>query len=143
MGGVALLAVAVAVAAQGGCGGGGTPVAPFGEAVYLLRVCEGSPHAPDGERFRVALRNPAEIARAEALRGRGPIGGVGGRLARGDGGFNAPWSWHLTPETTEFFEVSIEVCQGCPSFVEADLAYWVDTLGRYCPVGVEVVARER
>jgi hypothetical protein len=96
------------------------------------------------ELFRVALRDPVRISRGRSLIGRGPVATVGGRLAHGNGGFNIPWSWHLIPESAEIStNATIEVCQACPSFVEADLAYWIDHLGSYCPVGFEVLAQER
>ena len=59
-------------------------------------------------------------------------------LRRGDGGFNAPWSWHLDPAETRFVEAAIEVCDGTPSYVEAHLAEFPT----YCPWGARIV-RER
>lgn len=60
------------------------------------------------------------------------------RILRGDGGFNAPWSWHLGPLSIEVPQVSIELCDGRPSMVQADLDYWVDTVGMYCPWAARV-----
>jgi hypothetical protein len=57
-------------------------------------------------------------------------------LRRGDGGYNAPWSWHFAPEETRMIEVSIEVCDGLPSYVEAHL----DEFPTYCPWGARVMA---
>ena len=39
-------------------------------------------------------------------------------------------------------EGSIELCDGCPSFVESDLDYWIDVVSSYCPWSSEVMARE-
>ncbi len=61
-------------------------------------------------------------------------------LARGDGGFNMPWSWHLKPESVRMVDASIELCDGLPSHVESDLDYWVDVVGQYCPWSAEIVA---
>lgn len=52
-----------------------------------------------------------------------------GPLRRGDGGFNAPWTWHLDPAETRFVEVAIEICDGRPSYVEAHQP----DFPRYCP----------
>jgi hypothetical protein len=90
------------------------------------------------ERFRVRLE-PTEAERARAsLHGASLF--PSGRLIRGDGGYNKPWSWHL--EQTVMTEVSVEVCDGRPSYVEADIAYWVDRLGRFCPASARGLAEE-
>jgi len=104
------------------------------EAVFALDAC--------GEAFGIGLTDEANIARAVQLLSQDGESIVSGRLARGDGGFNSPWSWHLRPETVSFAETSIEVCDGCPRFVESNLPYWVDNLGRFCPI-VRVTKRIR
>jgi hypothetical protein len=116
-----------------------TPQAP--EARFLLRACRWSGN-PDGEMFRIALRDSAEIAAAEReLRERrGRI--ISGRLARGDGGFNAPWHWHLLPDSTWVVDGAIEVCDGCPSGVEERLDAWL-AFGGFCPWTTEFIAREQ
>ena len=38
-------------------------------------------------------------------------------------------------------DFAVEVCDGRPSMVEADLSYWLDTVGRFCPWGATVVER--
>ncbi len=94
------------------------------------------------ERFRIALETPAQIAAAEQRLAGGEEGVVYGVPVRGDGGFNAPYHWHLKPETVDFPDVTIEACSGRPrSDVEADLDYWIDTLGAYCPWGSRIVRR--
>lgn len=94
------------------------------------------------ESFRIALRDSAQIAIAEQRLASGYEGIVHGELARGDGDFNAPYSWHLKPATVTFPDQTIEVCSGRPmSDVEADLDYWIDTLGIYCPWGARIVRR--
>jgi hypothetical protein len=57
---------------------------------------------------------------------------------RGDGGFNAPWSWHLDPLSIAVPDASIELCDGRPSMVQSDLDYWVDTVHTYCPWAARV-----
>ena len=99
-------------------------------------------HTATGALFRAQTSLPAVIAQAEAELDRPfperrlfPIGPI----ARGDGGHNVPWSWHFVPDQWELTEVSIEVCDGTPEFVEANVAYFVDTVGRYCPWGARLV----
>ena len=60
-----------------------------------------------------------------------------GPLVPGNGGFNAPWSWHFDPERVRMAEIAIEVCDGQPSYVEENLA---DFVTAYCPWGARVVA---
>jgi hypothetical protein len=93
------------------------------------------------EAFRIVLRNPAEIATAERVLSSGQAKVVAGRLAPGDGGFNAPWHWHLQPDSTWIADMAIELCQGTPSAVEAELEGWL-RYGLLC-VTAEIVARER
>src|SRR3981189_3331129 len=97
------------------------------DAVFQVDAC--------GEAFSIALSGASMIARASEFLSAGRFTIVTGQLAHGDGGFNAPWSWHLRPETVSFVDASVEVCDGCPRMVENDLAYWVDNLGRFCPGG--------
>lgn len=57
---------------------------------------------------------------------------INGSIAAGDGGHNQPWSWHFVPDEWSLAEISIEICDGTPSWVESDLEYWL-TLGQFCP----------
>lgn len=95
------------------------------------------------ELFRVAVTDPEEVARLQARLQSGQEGVVSGTLLPGPGGVNAEWSWHLDPTTVHVADVAIEVCDGRPSMVEADLTYWLQTVGRFCPWGAVVVARIR
>ncbi len=65
-----------------------------------------------------------------------------GRLVRGAVAYNQPWSWHIDPEDIQMVELTIEVCDGTPSMVEADLDYWIDTVQRFCPWSAKLVAVE-
>jgi hypothetical protein len=136
-----LLALLAAVSLAAACKKSAT--APDGAAVFRVRVCEGSDHAPAGETFRVEIVDPGRIAEAQALVGRGHVQILSGSLRAGTGGVNAPWSWHLAPETVAFADFAIELCDGCPTFIEEDLGYWLDTVGSYCPWSTEIEARER
>ena len=92
----------------------------------------------EGERFRIRTTNLATASALDARRRSGAIGVVAGRLVRGDGGFNAPWSWHLDMQSIEVPQVAIELCDGRPSMVQSELDYWVDAVGTYCPWGARV-----
>lgn len=93
----------------------------------------------EAETFVVRVTDGGEIARfREAVAGR-RSGFPLGPLRRGNGGFNAPWSWHLDPATTRLVEVAIEVCDGTPSYVEAHQGEFPT----YCPWGSRIVAERR
>lgn len=143
-----------------------TPIAPYGTPhvlivaagllVAALGACGDSlptpPEELDGgvlatfevrsERFHVWTRDPETIQQLEALE-EGDSGAniPNGELRRGPGPgeFNAPWSWHMDPESVEMAEVTTEVCDGTPSFVESEVDYFVDEVGRYCPWSAELV----
>ena len=120
----------------------GSPTAPGRtQSVFQVRACRGSLHAPDGEMFRILLRDSDLIAQARALIGVGNRRIVAGKLAPGNGGFNAPWSWHLDPDTVGFPQITDEICDGCPSFVEANGGSW--GLGSFCPWSSEVIAEQK
>jgi hypothetical protein len=58
---------------------------------------------------------------------------IAGPLERGDGGVNAPWSWHFTPDKWSLAEKSMELCDGTPQYVEEHLDAWLKDVGTYCP----------
>ena len=106
-------------------------------AIYEVRAC-------DDERFRILLVDPQATQLAERiLAGEEPQKIVIGDLRCGSGNFNGPWNWHLEPATVGFADVTIELCDGCPSFVETELEYWLDTVRRYCPWSAELLRRVR
>ena len=108
-------------------------VEPLARAVFEIQITD--------EKFRVEVTDPVQIDSFAARLASGVEANITGELRAGDGGVNAPWSWHLDPETVAVAEMTMEVCDGRPSFVEDDLDYWLETVGRYCPWGVKVVAR--
>jgi len=114
----------------------------FDGAVFLIRACAGG-EVPDGQTFRVLIRDPDTIAVADDLVGAGHVQIVTGTVRAGDGGFNAPWSWHHEPDSVAFDDFTIELCDGCPMYVEEHLDEWLDSVGTYCPWSTEVLARER
>jgi hypothetical protein len=63
---------------------------------------------------------------------------ISGSIDYGNGGYNHNqdhwFLWHFVPGEWELAEMAIEVCDGCPfSDIDADTAYWVGTLGIFCP----------
>ena len=113
-----------------------TPAAPSQDAngggvVVTFRVA-------DAEEYRVLLTEPEDIAVAERLLAgeeapRIPNGMI---VREGDGGVNTGYRWHIDPESVEFAEVTTEVCDGRPSYVEDGTL----TGEWFCPWSAEVVA---
>jgi hypothetical protein len=85
----------------------------------------------------------ATSAQAQALRARmasGQRGVISGELRAGDGGFNMPRTWHLDPASVDTPDIAIELCDGRPSYVDADRSYWLNAVKRFCPWGAKVVS---
>jgi hypothetical protein len=89
---------------------------------------------PANEAFRVVTNDAAFIAQAraelqlpESQRRRFASGAIG----PGDGGHNVGWHWHY--KTITLTDSAIELCDGTPSMVEADLDYWLNVVGSFCP----------
>ncbi len=100
----------------------------------------------DGERFRVWVSIPQTVQQVLDLQqGRSSAHIPNGRILRGPGrnDHNAPWSWHLDPQDISMAEVTIELCDGRPSYVEDNLDEFVDTVQRYCPWGASLVDVQR
>lgn len=115
-----------------GCG-----QAPY--STFLVRTCR-SPETPEGENFVVRIADPKTAALAHRIvNGLEPQRIVTGRLRSGNGGFNQPWSWHLDPNDVALAEFTSELCDGCPSFVENDLMYWLNNVGWFCPWTAEIL----
>jgi hypothetical protein len=91
----------------------------------------------DTEEYRILLTDPTDIAIAQKLLAgeeapRIPNGVV---VRDGDGGVNTGYSWHIDPASVEFAEVTIEVCDGLPSYVEEGSL----TGDQFCPWSAEVI----
>jgi inhibitor of cysteine peptidase len=104
-----------------------------------------------GEQFRVWVTNPQAVQQILDLAAGNSLANIpNGRIVRGpgEGDHNLPWSWHLDAEEIEMAEVTIEVCDGTPSYVEEHVDEFVETVGRYCPwsarlVSVDVLLEEQ
>lgn len=116
----------VAGAALAGC------AAPAGDPVVTIRVVD--------EEYRVELNRPDLVEVAEQLlAGELPPMIPNGRIVYGDPGPNAPWSWHIDPDSFEWADFTTEVCDGLPSFVERHEV----TSEWYCPWDATVISIER
>ena len=117
----------------------------------LLAGCDGSPteDRPDdrdafvvevqGERFYVRATDPDAVAGLRARQQSGEVSVVLGKVVQGDGGFNAPWGWHLDPATVEVADAAMELCDGRPSMVQQNVGKWIAEARVYCPWSAKVV----
>jgi hypothetical protein len=127
LGSAAALVAVVLVAAA--CGGGDD--ASDEPVVVTFQVVD--------EEFRVLLTDPADIHIAhQLLAGEDAPSIPNGIVVRGETGVNEGWSWSIDPDAIEFADVTIEVCDGLPSDVEAGTI----TSDRYCPWSAVVVSVE-
>ncbi len=93
-----------------------------------------------GETYRIELATPELVDHAERLLAGEQIAAIPlGTVVRDDAGVNEPWSWHIDPATLEFAEITIEVCDGLPSYVEDGTI----TSDQFCPWSAQVIAVER
>lgn len=93
----------------------------------------------EDERYRILLTDPVDIGIAQRLlAGEAAPNIPNGLIVRGDRGVNTGYSWHIDPSSVEFADMTMEVCDGVPSFVE-DGTLEGD---RYCPWDARVVAIE-
>jgi hypothetical protein len=96
-----------------------------------------------GETYRIFVANPDTIDDIFKLqKGESDARIPSGRLVKGAMPYNAPWSWHIDPADVHLAEITIELCDGRPSLVEADVDHWVDTVKRFCPWGARLVSVE-
>lgn len=92
-----------------------------------------------GEQYRILVVDPDNVAIAQKLlSGQEAPSIPNGLIVRGDPTVNTGWSWHIDPQSLEFADVTTEVCDGKPSFVEDG------TLSgdRFCPWSAKVIAIE-
>jgi len=87
--------------------------------------------------YRIELTNPEVLEVAQLLLA-GEIDHKipNGRIVRDDPGVNAPWSWHIDPQSLEWADMTTEVCDGLPEYVEDGTL----TSDWYCPWSAEVIA---
>lgn len=87
--------------------------------------------------YKIELATPELIEHVKDLMAGSEEGRIpSGRIVRDSPGVNAPWSWHIDPASLEFVDVTTEVCDGLPEYVEDGTL----TSDYYCPWNAEVVA---
>jgi hypothetical protein len=102
---------------------------PDGSVIVTFKVLN--------EKYRILVTNPDNIAIVEALLVGDPAPSIpNGLVVRGDTSVNKGWSWHIDPDSLEFADVTTEVCDGKPSYVEQDII----TSDYFCPWSAQVVA---
>lgn len=125
-----VIVTAVVVSGAGGETSGGGSASGYPVATFQVV----------GETYRVELATPELLAHAEALLAGENVAAIpNGEVVRGDPGVNAPWSWHIDPATLEFADMTIEVCDGLPSYVEDATV----TSPNFCPWSAKVIAIDR
>jgi hypothetical protein len=116
-----------------GAGDGGSPTPDPGGAdgpiVVTLEVAS-------DQTYRVLLAEPADIEVARRLlEGADAPSIPNGLVVRDVVGVNEGYSWSIDPADFEWADVTMEVCDGLPSDVEAGLV----TSDRFCPWSAVVV----
>ena len=106
-----------------------SPSPDLGLAVAVFRVGE--------EEYRILITDPADLAIAQRLlAGDDTAPGIpNGLIVRDDVSVNEPWSWSIDPESLEFADMTTEVCDGLPSYVEDGSL----TGAYFCPWSAEVI----
>ena len=88
------------------------------------------------ETYKIELITPELVKHAEQLLKGDDVAAIPlGRVVRDSPGVNKPWSWHIDAKTLEFAEITIEVCDGLPSYVEDHTVTSKD----YCPWSAKVI----
>jgi hypothetical protein len=93
-----------------------------------------------GERFRLWITDDAFIDEALAQ-----LEGDPSRVAvfdevRPGTDCDPRYSWHVAPGEVSWADLTTEVCDGCPGYIEENRDEWIEQVGNYCPWSVEVVA---
>jgi hypothetical protein len=89
------------------------------------------------EQYKIELATPELVEHAQALLAGESVASIpNGIVVRDDPGPNAPWSWHIDPATLEFADMTIEVCDGLPSYVEDGTV----TSDQFCPWSAQIVS---
>lgn len=98
-----------------------------------------------GEEFRTWITNAQTIDDLLELKdGNSDATIPSGRIQRGpgEGNHNWPYSWHLDPDDTEMAELTMELCDALPSYVEENVDEFVEVVQRYCPWSAELIDLE-
>jgi hypothetical protein len=105
-----------------------SPAPPSGAVVVTFRVLD--------EEYRILLTDPQDIDNARRLLAGEEAPSIpNGVIVRGEPGVNVGYSWHIDPASVDFADMTMELCDGVPSFVE-DGTLEGD---RFCPWDARVV----
>lgn len=89
------------------------------------------------EQYKVLVVDPEQVAIAQTLLAGDEAPRIpNGVVVRGDPSVNTGWDWHIDPSSFEFADVTTEVCDGKPSFVENDEI----SGNHFCPWSAKVIA---
>jgi hypothetical protein len=89
--------------------------------------------------YKIQLVTQDQIDHVKALLAGSEEGRIpNGKVVRDDASVNSPWSWHIDPNTLEFADQTIEVCDGLPEYVEDHTV----TSDYYCPWSAKVIKLE-
>ncbi|WP_436278625.1 BP74-related protein [Micromonospora marina] len=104
---------------------------------YIATIRTGTPGSY--ETFRVELADRDDIDAAFAvLRGESNQH-PNGKIVRTASPVNRGYGWHLDPKDVSFVDMSMEICDGKPSYVAEN--WW--TVDRFCPWDGTVVRMQR
>lgn len=112
-----------------------------GAATFQFRM-----QGVEGQDFLATTSNPAVIRQVRAqlqLPVEQRSRHVNGRLIFATHGGNLNWGWRFANDDWALEQASIELCDGTPEQVQRDMAYWLNTVGRFCPWGSYVVLETR
>lgn len=108
-------------------------------ATVYFRVAEPFPFGGHHDSYVLPLSNPDDIAAARSIIAKGPLSVadriVVARIAPGADGINRnlnspfqTWDWHVT-DFLGFAELTAEIYDGWPTFVESDVPGWMANTG--------------
>jgi hypothetical protein len=96
-----------------------------------------------GEEYSIFITNNDTIEEVFAVqRGESQATIPNGLLVERAVSYNQPWSWHIDSEDIHMAEMTIELYDGVPSFVESELEYWLESVHRYAPWSATIKAIE-
>ena len=97
----------------------------------------------NGENYKIFITNKDTIEEVFSVqRGDSQALIPNGKLINGSVDYNMPWSWHIDSEDIHMAENTIELSDGLPSHVEAELDYWVNSVKRFSPWSAKIVRIE-
>jgi hypothetical protein len=104
------------------------PRSPSGSVIVTFDV--------EGETYRVLLTNADDVAIAYRLQGGEEAPSIpNGVIIRGRTGVNYGHEWSIDPDSFEFADMTMEICDGLPSHVDDGIL----TGDRFCPWSAEVI----